>query len=189
MRNFLELTFFKTVKQKNMRMHSETIQAMFGINHRIYLDPVPQARHRMNGHRAYDPSANHRVAVQQSVLRDLASSGVTNEMFPLTNSYVWIEMTFFISRPNSHFVNGDRNNIIRREYEDSMPTASGDIDNYVKLLLDALDGIFFRNDSNVIRIVATKLYCIEPDGRTVYNVHPYAMNTINLIDNDEENIM
>ena len=163
----------------------ETIEAMFGINHKVHLDPMPQARHRYNGHNLYDPNAYHKTTLRNLVIAGLNNNGITADMLPLTTSYVSIEMTFFVSCPSGHFVNGNRSNNIQRENQHIMPTASGDIDNYVKLLLDVLDGIFFQNDSNVVKIAATKLYCIEARGRTVYKVRPYVMNSISLIDDDD----
>lgn len=40
---------------------------------------------------------------------------------------------------------------------DGSPTLKGDIDNYVKTILDGLNGIAWVDDSQVIKIVAMKL--------------------------------
>jgi Holliday junction resolvase RusA-like endonuclease len=170
----------------------EIMNGMFGVNHHLYLNPLPQARHRNSGNRTYDPNAEQKLVLQNLVLDSLnerSAIQITTDMLPLTSSYVSVEMTFFISRPDCHFVNRNRSsNQIRHDYQDAMPTTSGDIDNYAKLFLDVLDGIFYRNDRDVVQIKATKFYCVEPRGRIVYNVRPYEMNTISLIDeNDDAN--
>jgi Holliday junction resolvase RusA-like endonuclease len=58
-------------------------------------------------------------------------------------SFVTIELTFLIKRPISHFVNGNWSNGLRELYQHTRPTTQGDINNYVKFFLDAIDGIFF----------------------------------------------
>jgi Holliday junction resolvase RusA-like endonuclease len=165
----------------------EAINQLFGRNHRVFLDPVPQARHRNNGNRAFDPNVIQKAAVRFAIKQYLnETSGITEEMFPLTRSYVSVELTFFINRPRCHFVNGDRSCDVRARYQNIMPTTSGDIDNYCKFFLDAIDGVFFSNDRNVVQIKATKLYCNGNGGRTIFNIRPYKVNTINLTV-DEEN--
>jgi hypothetical protein len=67
----------------------------------------------------------------------------TTDMGPLTTSFVTIELTFLIKHPISHFVNGHRSNGLRELYQHTMPTTQGDINNYIKFFLDAIDGIFF----------------------------------------------
>jgi Holliday junction resolvase RusA-like endonuclease len=157
---------------------------VFGTNHRAFLDPVPQARHRVNGRRTFDPHTEHKRALRNGILRYLDNAyGITTG--PLTTSCVSIELTFLIKRPISHFVNGNRSNGLRESYQNRMPTTSGDIDNYVKFFLDAIDGIFFQNDRDVISIKAMKLYCNESRGRIIYNIRPYVVSVIS-IDNEND---
>ena len=53
-----------------------------------------------------------------------------------------------------------------------MPTTLGNIDNYCKFFLDAIDIVFFSNDKNIVQIKAT-------------NIRPYTVNILNLTDNEE----
>ena len=172
-----------------------TIEAMhqvpevFGVNHQVSLDPVPQARHRSHGRRTFDPHSVLKAALRARIEWNLLNQyGITNDMQPLTTSYVSIDLTFLIRRPASHFINGDRGRL-RDNFQNLIPTTTGDIDNYVKFFLDAIDGLFFRNDRDVVSIKATKLYCNSSHGRIVYNVRPYIVNTITIdseSDNDSE---
>ena len=41
----------------------------------------------------------------------------------------------------------------------SWPTSKPDADNYGKLLLDALNGVVWKDDSQVVRLLVEKLYC------------------------------
>jgi Holliday junction resolvase RusA-like endonuclease len=55
-------------------------------------------------------------------------------------------------------------------YGGILPTKRPDIDNYQKLVLDAMNGIIFRDDSQVVEIYSMKRYAAEP--RLVVRVEP-----------------
>jgi hypothetical protein len=110
----------------------------------VYFNPLPQARHRIHGQRPYDPHMAHKIALCAITLNYLGNTySITTDMGPLTTSFVTIELTFLIKHPISHFVNGHRSNGLRELYQHTMPTTQGDINNYIKFFLDAIDGIFF----------------------------------------------
>ena len=44
----------------------------------------------------------------------------------------------------------------------SLPAIKPDIDNYVKAILDALNGVAFRGDKQIISLNAKKLYSDKP---------------------------
>lgn len=161
------------------RISNAIIEQFLGTSHSIHLPPLPQARHRTNGNRTYDPHARHKAAFRLCIVAYLETCDITDDMFPLTESYVQIALSFHIRRPSHHFVNGDRTRDIRQQFLDAMPTTTGDIDNYVKFFLDAINGIFFRDDRNVVSITASKYYC-RGTGRTVYNIRSYEMNLVDL---------
>ena len=166
------------------QVQAEMLTRLFRANHKVAMNPVAQARPRLHRGRMYDPSRRLKLAFRQLVLQYLETTyGVTENMMPLTTSYVTVKLTFLIRRPQSHFVCGDRNRGFRPQYEDAMPTTTGDIDNYVKFVLDAIEGIFFGNDRNVVQVSAIKLYCNRRRGRVIFNICPFAMQTI--VVNDE----
>ena len=43
----------------------------------------------------------------------------------------------------------------------SWPTSKPDADNYAKLVLDALNGVLWRDDSQVVRLFVEKTYCTD----------------------------
>ena len=53
-------------------------------------------------------------------------------------------------------------------------TKRPDIDNLTKFILDGLEGIFFKDDSTVVKIMATKAYHLRPPYEGVYSfkIHP-----------------
>ena len=42
------------------------------------------------------------------------------------------------------------------------PKVKPDLDNVVKAVLDALNGVVYRDDAQVVNLVATKRYATEP---------------------------
>ena len=70
-------------------------------------------------------------------------------------------MFFYFKRPKAHYKTGKNSNCLRDdapEYHSSRP----DIDNLVKLVGDALNGIFFIDDALISRVTAHKLYSDKP---------------------------
>jgi Holliday junction resolvase RusA-like endonuclease len=164
----------------------------FGVNHSIPFTPLAQARHRhvivrSSRMHAYDPMQQAKLHFRIQVMHYLNQVGITSQDFPLTNSYVSVEVTFLLSRPDNHFHGRNRSLGIHPHFENTMPTTQGDIDNFVKFFLDAIDGIFYSNDRNVVAITASKLFTIEPQGRTIFNIRRRIMDIINLVDDDERN--
>ncbi|NUF99164.1 RusA family crossover junction endodeoxyribonuclease [Lactobacillus mellis] len=50
----------------------------------------------------------------------------------------------------------------RRLLGQSLPTVKPDIDNYVKAILDALNGLAFKDDSQIAVLYARKIYSDKP---------------------------
>ena len=46
--------------------------------------------------------------------------------------------------------------------EERFPNVKPDLDNVVKAILDALNGVVYRDDAQVVNLVATKRYATEP---------------------------
>ena len=108
-------------------------------------DPAPQPRHRATnrgGHvRMYIPK-NHPVNQWKNNVKDFC-----NKLFdsPLEGA-LSVEMDFVIKRPKS--LPKKQNFHIKKP----------DIDNLIKSTLDAMNGIVFKDDKQVVCIVAAKHY-------------------------------
>ena len=50
----------------------------------------------------------------------------------------------------------------RRVNGEHLPVVKPDVDNYVKAVLDALNGVAFKDDSQIIKLKAQKLYSENP---------------------------
>ena len=108
--------------------------------------PKPLQRHRMTrGGHSYDPTANkfHKQAVQADALA--AMRGKPASAIPRQGPLA-IEAVFTFLRPKS------------APKSRTMPEVKPDIDNLVKLLLDALNGVVWRDDAQVVQLVARKVY-------------------------------
>ena len=50
----------------------------------------------------------------------------------------------------------------RLERENTFCDNSSDIDNYIKAILDALNGVYFKDDKQVVEVFASKKYSNTP---------------------------
>ena len=73
----------------------------------------------------------------------------------------WVQLRFNMRRPNSHYRSGKYSHILKDdapEYHVTKP----DSDNLIKFVCDALNGVFYKDDSQITRIQAVKVYAKEP---------------------------
>ena len=116
-------------------------------------DPVPQPRPRVSTRggfaRAYVPKQHAVHAYRQAVAAAAreAGAGVHGEPVELV-------LDFVFSRPKSHL----RKNGLA---PDAPRWPRKDIDNCQKAVMDALNGIAWEDDSQVVRVVASKSYGTE----------------------------
>lgn len=100
-----------------------------------------RAVHLRNGN-VYNPNGP-----AQARFREVAASSLPWGFVPFTNK-LSIRLTFVCSTTNP-------NNY-------GQPGGRADIDNYVKFVLDAGNGFFFDDDSQVCHLVAQKVYGADP---------------------------
>ena len=108
--------------------------------------------------------------VRELFIRDLNNNynkKVTDlPLFP--EEAIFVEMEFYRRPSNGMFIGNKRSRGLRsmEQHPDNMVP---DIDNMVKFYLDAMDGVFFSNDKQVCRIIATKMVDTLPphDGKVV----------------------
>jgi Holliday junction resolvase RusA-like endonuclease len=65
-----------------------------------------------------------------------------------------VDIGFFLRRPKS----------VKR----AMPTTKSDLDNYFKLASDALNGIVWDDDSQIVELIARKAYCEDWDSPSIF---------------------
>ena len=118
----------------------------------LNLRPKPQARHRNNGKFQYDPSS-----ADKKTFSILAKEYAPPK--PYTHNFD-LHITFCYKRPKSHFRSKNKTPILKKDvpfYKKSKP----DIDNLVKFYMDAMNGLFYVDDAQVVSVNAQKVYGSE----------------------------
>jgi len=120
---------------------------------RVLQAPLAQRRHkaRRAGNRIimYDPSSKDK----ENFMKECALYAPIN---PLDGA-ISVIIEFSMPRPKSHYRTGKYSHILK----DSMPTyhtSKPDIDNLIKFYLDAMTGLYWRDDAIVYDVHATKIY-------------------------------
>jgi len=115
--------------------------------------PVPWARARRNGARYFTAPD---VAEYQEQVR--AAWMVAGR--PWLDGALAVKATFHVQRPRSHFGTG-ANACKLRGAAPAWPTSRCDVDNLLKAPLDALNGLLFADDAQVVHVQATKRYATD----------------------------
>lgn len=122
-------------------------------------EPKAQARHRhfqMKGVKhvqTYDPSAEKKGTFASIVQVNAPEHPLEG---PLS-----LEINFFFHHPKCDYKSGKNSGILK----DNAPewhTKKPDVDNLVKFVQDALNKIYWRDDSIICQIIARKLYSEKP---------------------------
>lgn len=121
-------------------------------------NPKSQLRPRLGKKGVYNPSKQHKVAAQWSLAIQYSEEPLEE---PLE-----ILLEFYFSAPASSSKKKQN-----QMYNGDIPhTKKPDIDNLIKLTLDAMNGIVFKDDSLVVKISAVKRYSATP--QTIIYIKP-----------------
>lgn len=120
------------------------------------IEPVPQLRPRVSSRggyvRVYDPA---KVKQFKSLLRSLA---VNQYARPPLLGPLSVSLTFY--RPVQKSISQSERE--RRLSTESKPVVKPDTDNYIKSTLDALNGVLWHDDAQIVKITAEKRYSDHP---------------------------
>jgi Holliday junction resolvase RusA-like endonuclease len=112
----------------------------------VHTPPVPKARPRLGRGRVFTPRttelAEHRI--RETFEREVGGA-------PLAGP-IELHVVVYLAQPAS---------LAKRDRLTARPTRRPDLDNFVKVALDALNGAAFTDDAQVVRIVAEKRYAID----------------------------
>ena len=115
--------------------------------------PVAKARPRvtMRGGkpRAYTPK---KTADFEAMIRDHWRG------FPIMEGPLHLSIVCYLEIPQSW----SKKKKTQAEHGEIEPTSRPDIDNYAKLVMDALNGIAYNDDSQVVRMIISKMYSERP---------------------------
>jgi Holliday junction resolvase RusA-like endonuclease len=109
------------------------------INLKLDIDPVAKARPRFTKQgRAYTPAPTARF--EQSLRRLLAP----HKALAVTSGALIVSLGFWVVPP--------------KKPRQSLPSVRPDLDNYVKAVLDAANGILWKDDGQIVELNAYKRY-------------------------------
>lgn len=114
----------------------------------VSLDPVPWARARQNGKRFFSTS---KVSTQKQAVQI-----VCGKINPLPVDPVEVEIIFFMPIPES------KPKWWKKHLAEIKHIKKPDIDNLAKLVLDALNGFWWQDDTQVFRLILEKRYDEKP---------------------------
>lgn len=127
------------------------------IQLQVLGEPTAQKRHRSvrmgSFNRQYDPSASDKGDFL-SIVQKYAPQ--TPFAVPLH-----LELQFYFTRPKSHYKTGNNAHLLKDNpavYHTSRP----DVDNLSKFVMDALNKIYWKDDSYIVSCSVQKLYSDNP---------------------------
>ena len=119
------------------------------ITLQIYGDPVAKGRARV----FRDKARNTRAVTPEKTRKweDSIKLQAIEQMRgkQMIEGAIGLTLHFYRSRPKS---------LAKKRWHTAMPTTRPDLDNYIKAVKDALNGIVWRDDSQIITLIASKYY-------------------------------
>lgn len=116
--------------------------------HRFNINPVPASRPRVSRWSTYYPKKYTKFKKDMEAL--------TSEMETTpSEKLVSVELEFGIMIPKSWSKKK------REELNNTYCSNNSDIDNYIKAILDSLNGIVYVDDKQVVELFAKKIYSEE----------------------------
>ena len=121
-------------------------------------EPVPKARPRITKFGAYTPKET--VEAERYLMHTaLMASGLSiGETVFEKGSALEMVVDFTVAIPQSWSKKKQLNAVNQVLF----PTFRPDLDNYIKLVKDALNGVVYEDDSCIVAIKARKRYGVEP---------------------------
>ena len=106
----------------------------------------------------YDPSAGDKQDFLAKAMEYRPESPLSE---PLK-----VSLQFTFARPKSHYGTGRKANTLK-ESAPQFHTSKPDCDNLAKFVLDALNGVYWRDDSIISQLTVAKLYGDNPGVRVL----------------------
>lgn len=126
------------------------------MNRSFHLPGKPQQDCRprvLKTGRAYMPKhvTDYRLRLKLAYLKVYPSK-------PMITGAFSISVRVAIPRPMKHFGTGKNAGVLKKQFKRALHVQRPDIDNFVKMALDALNGVAFLDDSQCIQLRDTSKY-------------------------------
>lgn len=116
-------------------------------------EPVAKGRPKLSRYGTYTPKKTKEY--EEHIKQEWRKNGYKE---PLTGA-VMVDITFYRSIQKSSSKAAKTAKLTGKV----KPTVKPDLDNYIKAVLDGLNGLAWVDDSQIINISATKEYSLEPE--------------------------
>lgn len=126
----------------------------------MYGDPKAQKRHRTGRGFNYDPSAPDKADFLGIVQHNAPTTPLDK---PLS-----VQISYYFQRPKSHFGTGRNEGKLKSSAPENH-IGKPDLDNLAKFVLDALNKVYWRDDSVIVRLTVDKSYCDRPRTEIIIN--------------------
>jgi len=131
--------------------------SFFDIDFKIQGNPIALKRHRSfqkgEFRGTYDPSSDDKA--------NFLTKAISYKPEIPFDEPLYVKFTFCFSRPKNHYKTGKNAHILK----DNAPkwrTSTPDVDNLEKFVGDALNGIFWKDDSKIVDMSGSKPYGEQP---------------------------
>jgi len=115
----------------------------------FYINPVPASRPRVTRWSTFFPK---RYAAFKEEMKELLKDTV----YKPEEGNLYVKLDFYVAMPKSWSKK-------KREHKaGKFCDNNSDIDNYIKAILDSLEGIYYNNDNQIVMIRARKYYGLKP---------------------------
>ena len=125
----------------------------FARNFIIPGEPVAKGRPKLSRYGTYTPKKTKEY--EEHIKQEWRKNGYKE---PLTGA-VMVDITFYRSIQKSSSKAAKTAKLTGKV----KPTVKPDLDNYIKAVLDGLNGLAWVDDSQIVNISATKEYSLEPE--------------------------
>jgi len=149
--------YMEQVKRGLVYIGSVNVNPTQFISLQVLGEPTAQKRHRSvrmgKFNRQYDPSAADKGDFLSIVQKHAPE---TPHAIPLQ-----LDLRFYFTRPKAHYKSGKNAHLLKDnppEYHTSRP----DCDNLCKFVMDALNKIYWKDDSYIVSLTVQKLYSENP---------------------------
>jgi len=115
----------------------------------LYVAPVPASRARVTRWSTYFPK-------RYTQFKKDMEMALTNTSFIPSTKLIYAQLDFFVSMPKSW----SKKKKLKKNGK--FCDNNADIDNYIKAVLDSLEGIYYENDKQIVMIRARKYYSETP---------------------------
>lgn len=131
-------------------------------------DSRPRARKRGNFVQIYDEKQNEKFIVKKFLTIETQKISHTRDFKELCegNSF-FIQFIFEMPIPASWSEKKRQ----KAHFEEINHVSKPDIDNLIKFYLDCCNKILYRDDSQISKVAAHKVYSLEPKTTIIFNTH------------------